>query len=55
MDIGPNETLAFQCTRDTGKLGFNLTNGDLFIWKASAFAAGAKDTNLILRGKIFSK
>lgn len=55
MDVGPNETLAFQCTQDTGMLGFNVSTGDLFIWKSSAFAAGAKDADLILRGKIYCK
>ena len=55
IDVGPNETLAFQCTQDTGMLGFNVSTGDLFIWKSSAFAAGAKDADLILRGKIYYK
>lgn len=55
MQLGAHETLAFQCTSDTGALGFVTLGGDLFIWKSSAFQAGAKDADLILIGKIYGK
>lgn len=55
MELGPHETLAFQCTSDTGALSFVTLSGELFIWKSSAFAAGAKDADLILVGKIYGQ
>ena len=55
MQLGAHETLAFQCTSDTGALSFVTISGDLFIWKSSAFAAGAKDADLILVGKVYGK
>lgn len=55
MELGTHETLAFQCTSDTGALSFVTISGDLFIWKSSAFQAGAKDTDLILVGKIYGQ
>ena len=55
MAIGAHETLAFQCSDDSGCLGFHLATGDLSFWKSSAFAAGAKDTDLCLQGKIYGR
>ncbi len=52
-DLGEHETLAFQTTEDSGNLSFAVAVGDLFVWKSSAFAAGAKDANLILYGKVY--
>lgn len=55
MQVGANETLAFQQLSDTGHLGFVVMSGDLFIWQSKDFAAGAKSTDLILYGKIYTK
>lgn len=54
MDVGEHETLAFQRTSDKGHLGFVCMSGDLFIWQSKDFLAGAKSTDLILYGKIYT-
>ena len=55
MAVGAHETLAFQSSDDTGSLEYFSASGDLSIWKATAFAAGAKDADLCLPGKIYCK
>ena len=55
MDVGEHETLAFQRLDDTGHLGFVCMSGDLFIWQSKDFLAGAKSTDLILYGKLYTK
>ena len=55
MTVGAHETLACQQLDDAGHLGFVCMNGDLFIWQSKDFTAGAKSTNLILYGKIYTK
>lgn len=55
MAVGAHETLAFQSSDDTGSLEYFSASGDLSIWKATAFAAGAKDVDLCLPGKIYCK
>ena len=55
MPIGANETLAVQSVSDTGRLAFDVRGGDLFIWQAKDFEAGAKSTDLILIGTIYGR
>ena len=55
MAVGAHETLAFQSSDDTGSLEYFSASGDLSIWKATAFAAGAKDVDLCPPGKIYCK
>lgn len=55
MEIGAHETLAFQCAEDSGSLGFYTASGDLFFWRGASFAAGEKDADLCLHGKIYCK
>ena len=54
MDVGAHETMAFQQLSDKGHLGFVCMSGDLFIWQSKDFLAGAKSTDLILYGKIYT-
>ena len=53
MRVGVDQTLAFQSTGDTGRLGFVITNGSIYIWQAKDFLAGSPSVDLILYGKIY--
>lgn len=55
MEVGSNETLAVQSVSDTGRLAFDVRGGDLFIWQAKDFEAGAKSTDLILIGTVYGR
>ena len=55
MEVGANQTLAFQSTDDTGRLGFVIIPGNLYIWQSKDYQAGSPSVDLILYGKIYGR